>query len=93
MIAEAVVDCYTDDEAITGFATMIEEHLRTPFTTCVLGVEVVVKKIEQAADNGIVAVCAAGRMRQRIGILDLPLPEPPPEGAEWIAAYRHWLRG
>jgi len=22
--------------------------------------------------------------------LDLPLPSPPPAGAEWIAAYRHW---
>ncbi|SED14483.1 hypothetical protein SAMN04490239_7004 [Rhodococcus koreensis] len=24
--------------------------------------------------------------------LDLPLPAPPPDGAEWIEAYRHWLR-
>jgi hypothetical protein len=23
---------------------------------------------------------------------NLPLPEPPPEGAQWIAAYRHWAR-
>jgi len=27
-----------------------------------------------------------------IHVLDLPLPEPPPKGAEWIAAYRHWAR-
>jgi hypothetical protein len=27
---------------------------------------------------------------QAIGILDLPLPAPPPAGAEWIEAYRHW---
>jgi hypothetical protein len=25
-------------------------------------------------------------------ILDLPLPQPPPGGAEWIGAYRHWAR-
>lgn len=30
--------------------------------------------------------------RQTIHLLDLPLPEPPPEGAKWIAAYRHWAR-
>lgn len=28
---------------------------------------------------------------QAIPILDLPLPVPRPDGAEWIDAYRHWL--
>jgi hypothetical protein len=28
-----------------------------------------------------------------ISVLDLPLPEPPPKGARWIAAYRHWTGG
>ncbi|MCA1672630.1 MAG: hypothetical protein LC799_10650 [Actinobacteria bacterium] len=32
------------------------------------------------------------QVRQVISILDLPLPTPPPEGAEWIDAYRYWLR-
>ena len=27
-----------------------------------------------------------------LSVLDLPLPEPPPKGAEWIAAYQHWAR-
>jgi hypothetical protein len=40
-----------------------------------------------------VAICHRGRERQAIGILDLPLPEPAPDGAHWIAAYRHWLGG
>jgi hypothetical protein len=38
----------------------------------------------------IMAVCHRGRIRQAIGILDLPLPNPPPRGAQWIEAYRHW---
>jgi len=25
-------------------------------------------------------------------ILEVPLPMPPPDGAEWIEAYRHWGR-
>ena len=36
-------------------------------------------------------VVVIGR-RQAIDVLDLPLPEPLPKGAEWIAAYRHWAR-
>jgi hypothetical protein len=26
-----------------------------------------------------------------IRVVDLPLPAPPPAGAEWIEAYRRWL--
>jgi hypothetical protein len=34
-----------------------------------------------------------GAATQRIPILDLPLPTPPPEGAQWIEAYRRWAKG
>ncbi|QYC45490.1 hypothetical protein Nocox_39735 [Nonomuraea coxensis DSM 45129] len=33
---------------------------------------------------------AYGDDEQAIGILDLPLPDPPPIGAEWIHAFRRW---
>ena len=89
MIEEATVDAYNDDEQLTGLFTMIEDHLVLPFTTTVLGVEVTVKKVDLTADS-IVAICVRGRDRQRIGLLDLPLPIPAPDGAAWIDAYRHW---
>ena len=89
LVAEAIVDANGDDEQLTGLFTMIEDNLAMPFVTKVLGVEVTVRKIEQRTDD-IVAICRRGPDRQAIGILDLPLPEPAPEGAEWIAAYRHW---
>jgi hypothetical protein len=92
LVAEAVVDCYNDDEQLTGLYTMIADNLAVPFMTEVLGVEVTVRKID-LTDGGIVAVCHRGKLRQRIGILDLPLPDPPPEGVEWIEAYRHWASG
>jgi hypothetical protein len=41
-------------------------------------------------DEQLVAVCVRGGHRQAIPILDLPLPDPPPQGSEWIAAYRRW---
>jgi hypothetical protein len=89
MIEEAVVDAYDDNEQLTGLYTMIEDNLVVPFTTTVLGVDVTVNKVDLTGDS-IVAICTLGRHRQRIGLLDLPLPTPPPDGAEWIDAYRHW---
>jgi hypothetical protein len=89
MIEEATVDAYNEDEQLTGLFTMIEDHLVLPFTTTVLGVEVTVKKVDLTADS-IVALCVRGRDRQRIDLLELPLPAPPPEGAAWIDAYRYW---
>jgi hypothetical protein len=90
LVAEAVVDAYNDDEQLTGLYTMIEENLAVPFDTRVLGVEVTVRRVDLQAE-GIVAICHWGRDRQAIGILELPLPDPAPEGAQWIAAYRHWV--
>jgi len=43
-------------------------------------------------EEEIVAICSRGKSRQRISILDLPLPSPPPQGAEWIDAFRRWAR-
>ncbi|MCT9083118.1 calcium-binding protein [Streptomyces fulvoviolaceus] len=90
LVAQATVDAYDDEEQLTGLFTMIAEHLTVPFKTVVLGVEVIVKKVDLLPGSRIVAVCTHGRHRQSIGILDLPLPDPPPRGVEWIEAYRHW---
>jgi hypothetical protein len=74
LIAQATVDRYNEDEEPTGFATMIGDNLAVPFETTVLGVTVTVRKINHA-DSGIVAICARGKYRQAIPILDLPLPD------------------
>jgi hypothetical protein len=63
-----------------------------PFTTDLLGAEIVVERIDITDEKEIVAICRRGRSRQRISILDLPLPRPRPAGAEWIDAYRQWAR-
>ena len=91
MVEEAIVDAYGDAEQRAGLFTLIDEHLELPFETDVLGVTVVVERVDLTDADEIVAVCRAGKKRQRIPILDLPLPEPAPAGAERIAAYRHWL--
>ena len=90
MIEEATVDAYGESEQITGWFTMIDTKLAVPFETTVLGVLVVVERVELNRSDQIVAVCRRGRDRQVLSILELPLPTPPPDGAEWIEAYRHW---
>jgi hypothetical protein len=93
LIEEATVDTYNESEQMMGFHTMLDEHLDVPFKTEVLGVEVTVEKIDLTDDDQIVVVCTRGKSRQSIPILDLPLPSPPPKGAEWIDAYRRWACG
>ena len=92
MIEEATVDANGEDEQVLGLYTLLGEYLALPFKTVVLGVDVTVEDIDLSDRGEIVARCTRGTFRQSIGVLDLPLPEPPPAGAEWIQAYRRWAR-
>jgi hypothetical protein len=91
LIEQATVDCYNEDEQVTGLFTMIEESLAVPFETLALGVSVTVASVELTDSGQIMAICSRDEFRQAIPILDLALPTPLPAGAEWIEAYRHWL--
>jgi hypothetical protein len=91
MVEEATVDCYNEAEQVTGLFTMLEEYLAVPFETRVLGVSVIVTSLDMTYSNQIMAMCRSDGLKQAIPILDLRLPTPPPEGAEWIEAYRRWL--
>jgi hypothetical protein len=90
LIAEATVDCYGDDEQLTGLFTVIDENVAGPDDTTILGVPVTVRKLELTVDGRIVARCVRDGVDQRISLLDLPLPDPAPDGAEWVEAYRRW---
>ncbi|MGI8608895.1 MAG: hypothetical protein ACR2MY_06660 [Candidatus Dormibacteria bacterium] len=91
MIAEATIDCYNESEQATGLLTMLDAHLACPFETTILGVRVHVESVDIDENDNIVALCVRGAQRQAISLADLPLPDPPPDGAEWIWAYRRWL--
>ena len=93
LVQEATVDCHDEDEQVLGLFTMIEDHLELPFETTVLGVPVRVERIELTDRSDIVAVCVRDNETQAIPLSRLPLPSPPPPGAQWIAAYRIWASG
>ena len=92
MIEEATVDAYGESEQIVGIYTKLEDHLAVPFSTTILGLDVVVSKIDLTRSDEIVAICKRGRTTEKVPLLDLLLPTPPPEGAAWIEAYRRWKR-
>lgn len=93
MIEQATTDAYGDSEQITGWFTMIEENLAVAFETVVLGVRVMVERVDLDRSEQIVVICRRGRARQSLPTIGLPLPTPLPQGAEWIEAYRRWRGG
>ena len=93
LIEEATVDAYNEAEQVAGLFTMMEDNLQLPFETEIFGLKVTVERIDLTEGDEIVAVCKRSGKRQKVPILDLSLPSPPPEGAEWITAYRYWRRG
>ena len=93
LVEEALVDAYGESEQVTAFYTMMENDLRLPFETEILGVTVIVEGIEITEDDQLVAVCRKDKTKQRISLSELPLPLALPKGAEWIAAYRYWRTG
>ncbi len=93
LIDEAITDAYTDEEQAGGFLCSLKQHVAVPFATSLLGVEVHVTGFDADDDGRIIAECRRGRSTQRIAVIDLTLPTPPPAGHEWIAAYRRWCHG
>ena len=90
LIAEATTDAYNEPEQVGGFFAMLEENLVLPFVTQMLGQDVTIIKIDLTHLDEIVAICSRGKQQQSIPILDLPMPDPLLQGAEWIEAYRRW---
>lgn len=90
LVEEATVASNSVDEQVMGLSNMIADNLATAFRTMVLGVEVTVGDVDLTDRKTIVVHGSRGAFEQVIDLLDLPLPTPPPDGAEWIEAHRRW---
>lgn len=92
LVAQATVDCYNEDEQVTGLFTLIEDNLAMPFETHVFGVRVTVERVDLTDSGQIVAICSREQARQAHPDPRSAATTPTPAGAEWIDAYRHWER-
>ena len=94
LIEEAIVDAYGDAEQEVGFLTMLQDNLPFPFKALVVGEEVEVTGVDQGVDEkGIMAICKRKGKKYRVSITSLEFADRPPEEAEWIEAYKAWVKG
>ena len=64
LIEGAVVDAYGEEEQVGGFLTMMKEHLALPFSANILGVDVVVEKVDMTRSDQIVTICRRDKIRR-----------------------------
>lgn len=91
LIDEITVDCYNDDEELSGFLTYLEEALEQPVEAIVMDVPVTLVGVDcpDGRLRGLVANCRRDGADYQISLLDVAVPEGT-EVSRALAAYRHW---
>jgi hypothetical protein len=91
LINEVTVDCYNEDEALTGFEVGFDEHVTFPVEGTVIGQPIRVLAV--GLPNGrreLVASCQHGGTRYPVALLDIQ--DVGDEDFQRLsAAYRRWL--
>ena len=91
LIEEITVDCYNEDEELSGFLTYLEEALEQPVEATVMGVPVTLLGVDSADAplRGLVANCQRDGDDHQVSLLDVAVPQGT-EVSRVLAAYRHW---
>ena len=91
LIKEITVDCYSEDEELSGFLTYLEEALEQPVEATVMGVPVTLVGVDSTDGplRGLVAHCRRDGHAYQICLLDVAVPRGS-EVSRTLAAYRHW---
>jgi hypothetical protein len=93
MVEEAMVDAYTEEEQTVSFLTMLEDSFSFPFHSFALGNPVEVVKFDlDEGGRSILAVCRLRGKVYRINATSLEWKDNRPAAADWIEAYRFWLK-
>lgn len=94
LLAEAVVDCYDEEEEFCGVLATLDEQLAFPLQARALGDDVTVVGLNDSRSDlrrGIVArVQKAGR-EYNVALSELEFINPDATSAEWLEVYRYWL--
>ena len=91
LIVEITVDCYGEEEELTGFLAYLEDALERPVEATVVGVPVTIVGVDCPAGalRGLVARCRRDGAEYEVSLLDVMLPRGS-ELARVLAAYRCW---
>ena len=91
LIEEITVDCYSEDEELSGFLTYLDEALEHPVEATVMGMPVTLVGVDSADGplQGLVANCQRDGDDYQICLLDVVVPRGS-EVSRVLAAYRHW---
>ena len=94
LIEKATVDCYDEGEQAAGLLTAIQDHVGCPMSARVVGEQVQVVRFDSGEGGmDIVALCKRRGKTYKISVTSIEWDRKPPKGAEWIEAYRAWLKG
>jgi hypothetical protein len=90
LIEEITVDCYDEDEQITGFEAAFDEDATFPCRGTVIGEEVEVLHVGQGdGRRELLATCQRNGRRYEIALLDIDI-DTDPTTSRLLAAYRRW---
>ncbi len=92
MIDELTVDCYNDDEQLTGLLTGAEEALVVGEIATIAGAEIRIMAVDVPSDvrRGLTAMCERGGRRFELSFADIRFKDASELG-RIAGAYRHWL--
>lgn len=95
LVAEATVDCYGEEEEYWGLLAMLEDELDFPLPATLIGEAVELIGLDSNASSphrGIVAQVRRKGKTYSVSLADLQITDSESPSAEWLAAYRYWLR-
>jgi hypothetical protein len=91
LIAEIIVDCYGEDEALAGFENAFDEQTALfPIPGTVVGEPIEVLHVATSSGRReLIATCQRAGRQYDLALLDIDIQAEPPI-SELIAAYRRW---
>lgn len=92
LIEELTIDCYNDDEQLTGLLTGAEEALVIGEVATIAGTEITIVAVDCPSDirRGLTAVCERDGQRFELSLADLRFADTSELGRV-TDAYRRWL--